>query len=442
MCPPYKPAASVEKEIETAEGLSRQGRLRQALRVLTRSLKQIGPDARLFAARADAYFHYRHYDEAREDLQNAIHLSPCDPQLYVQSSNLFAQLNRPAQALRDMKRAMKLSPKNEWLRYSYLRLLIFSGRRSEAAREIARLIEAGSPGQALEAIFYRGCLNLKAGAGLKAARDFKRVVDSTSTEDNRSLRARLYGLVARMKEPRFYRKYFDSPRTVKGPQLYLCGMGLFPPYTATLDVLNAISRCDVLINNVSGVETREFLSVLCPDVRPATYDNHGDDQFWVGRIEKELRRNKTVAFVTRGHPMVFGGLGDALVRRCEALRIDCETFGAVSSIDVLLSFMSRALGEDVSGVQAYDHKVVVLDREPLDSRHPLLLYICEGLIKGKEVERTRAVLRSFYPADHECWLFGPTYDAAPQPFLLKELASRFPEIDPSQIIYVPALKTA
>ena len=37
-------------------------------------------------------------------------------------------------------------------------------------------------------------------------------------------------------------------------------LGIFPPYTASLEVLHAISRCDVIFNNVAGPEVRDLLA--------------------------------------------------------------------------------------------------------------------------------------------------------------------------------------
>ena len=34
-------------------------------------------------------------------------------------------------------------------------------------------------------------------------------------------------------------------------RFYLCGLGIFPPYTASLEVIHALSLCDVIFNNVA-----------------------------------------------------------------------------------------------------------------------------------------------------------------------------------------------
>jgi precorrin-3B methylase len=152
---------------------------------------------------------------------------------------------------------------------------------------------------------------------------------------------------------------------------------------------------------------------------------------------KEIEKGKKVAFITRGHPLVFGALARELVKRCKAKEIAHETFGAVSSIDHILAAMGRGLGEDFAGVQAFDRPAIE-SAKALHTGQPLLACFYDGL-KGAAVGRFSKTLERFYPGSHDCRMFGPKYDTAPEPVRISELEKKFPKIHPSLILYVPAL---
>ena len=134
-----------------------------------------------------------------------------------------------------------------------------------------------------------------------------------------SQRARFYWIASRSVDPQFLRKN-GMTKTINEPaRLFLCGLGIFPPYTASLDVLHGLSRCDVLFNNVAGPEVRQHLSEFCADVRPASYQAWQDEPKWADKIIAELKKGRKVGFVTRGPPLVFGGLAVELLRRCKAV---------------------------------------------------------------------------------------------------------------------------
>jgi hypothetical protein len=200
-------------------------------------------------------------------------------------------------------------------------------------------------------------------------------------------------------------------------------------------VLHAVAATDVVFNNVAGPEVREFLGAFSSKIRPATYDANQDEGRWVEEMFADLQKGRNVAFVTRGHPLVLGGLARALVRRCKAEGVEHRTFGAVSSIDVLLARMGLALGDDVPGLQAFDLPALEA-AATLNTSLPLMLYFYRGL-KGAQVAAARKELERFYDGDQACWMAGPQYDTPPVSFPLKEFEQRFPEVHPSLILCVP-----
>ena len=225
-------------------------------------------------------------------------------------------------------------------------------------------------------------------------------------------------------------------RSASRPRLALCGLGLFPPYTATLEVLHAVSLSDVAFNNVAGHEVRDMLAAVCRDVRPAFYQAQQDEKRWAEAMFSEIAQGRSVAFVTRGHPLVFGALAVELTRRAKAEGVPLESYGAMSSIDHLLATAGKGLGVDWHGVQAFDRRALEKARA-VDSGQPLIACFHEG-IQGREgVERFRRVLERFYPADHECLMYGPKYDSPPAPVRLGDLAEAYPDIHSSLMLFLP-----
>ncbi|PIR15117.1 MAG: hypothetical protein COV48_16140, partial [Elusimicrobia bacterium CG11_big_fil_rev_8_21_14_0_20_64_6] len=159
---------------------------------------------------------------------------------------------------------------------------------------------------------------------------------------------------------------------------------------------------------------------------------------WADRIFAELDKGRTVGFITRGHPLVFGGLAVELVRRCTAQNIDHQTFGAVSSIDHLLAFTGKGLGDDFGGIQAVDRPAIER-ANTMNTSLPLLACFYAGMETKAEVNGFQKSLERFYPADHLCWMFGPKYDATPAVVSVGALAKDYPKVHSSLMLYVPPL---
>lgn len=219
------------------------------------------------------------------------------------------------------------------------------------------------------------------------------------------------------------------------PRLYLCGLGNFPPYMTSLNVLHAMRRCDVIVAYASDAETRGIVAEFCPGVKTALCHDGDGGKSAMAQVSRALKQGGVVGFVTRGHPLLYGGPAGRLVRGCAKAKIACETFGAVSSSDVALARAKKTLGIDIDGVQAYDCRVVQKSKS-LDSSQPVTVVFDSGILKGRQVGRLGRVLRRFYHSAHECLMFGPTHDAAAKAFRLEGMERLFPEIHPKMILYL------
>ena len=386
-----------------SELLSDLGRVEEALAELAKLPESV--DVLLRTARCR--LQRRNYPEALAALDRAMALAPSEPAprlLKAQALSLTDRLDEAIETLGELDA------------HERARLLIQRRRLAEAERALKPLKDA-------EAEFLRGCLDWQRGKGSARLKKLAAAGDP---------KARLYWLAHDL--PR--RLPMKKARTT-GPKLYLCGLGIFPPYTASLEVLHAISRCDVAFNNVAGPEVRQLLSQLCPAVRPAAYQAWQDEPTWADAIFAELDKGRQVAFVTRGHPLVFGALAVELVRRSREREIPCESFGAVSSLDHLLAKMGTGLGDAFAGVQVFDRPAVE-GAEALNVKQPLLACFYAGVEGKPKVAAFVKSLSRFYPPAHKCLMFGPKYDSPPVELALRELPERYPDIHPSLMLYVPA----
>lgn len=418
------------RHAELAQAHYQAGRMAEAFEEWDKALELRGPDASLYALRARARLQFRAYEKALEDADRALALAPKDASLHEERAEILAALGRLGEARKALEAARRLAPDDPGLRVAELRALLADNKPALAAKRARELALTRGPARA-DGAYYEGCARLKAGQAEAAARCFEKAFAGLDDSDPRAMRARFYWSIARVKEAA---RRAPPARKTAVPRLYICGLGLFAPYTATLEVVHALGRCDVLVNNVGGPETRDFLTLFCPRVIAADYSDQGDAPVWIDRIFEELGQGRSVAFVTRGHPMMFGDLGSRLARRAAERGVPCESFAAVSSIDALLARTGLAMGVDFQGVQAYERGAIELGAR-LEPRTPLLVYFYSPMTRPPaELQRS---LRAYYPPDQRCWMFGPQYEGPVKETALKDLARAFPSIDASRILFLP-----
>lgn len=423
--------------LERAQALSDQGSVVEAIEEMDRLLA-LGPDVSLHLRKVRFLLQRRNYVEAERELDAAALLQPGDQAIAVSRAELFVMTDRLPEARAQYEKALTRTPDDEHLRQARLRILIQQGDEKEALNEL-RVLEKGSARAKLEARLYRGLLALKLKDHAAARKTLTALMKELPQTDPVSMRARFYWAASRAVDPEFRRRHGMDATTRKASKLYLCGLGIFPPYTASLEVIHALSLCDVIFNNVAGPETRELLAEFCGDIRPASYQAWQDEPKWADRIFAELDKGRTVGFITRGHPLVFGGLAVELVRRCGVQKVDHQTFGAVSSIDHLLAFTGKGLGDDFGGIQAMDRPAIDAAKS-MNTNIPLLACFYSGMEQKGEVAAFQKSLKRFYPAEHLCWMFGPKYDATPAVVAVGDLAKTYPTVHSSLMLYVPPVK--
>ncbi|MFI5345239.1 MAG: SAM-dependent methyltransferase [Elusimicrobiota bacterium] len=389
-----------------------------------------------FLLSAQYHLQRRNYPEAKAHLDAAIALDPRNPASRLRRAELYTLSEAPEAAVAELETAVKDFPDDEIVLLALLTVLVVYGLSAKAGALIKRLLRSGSPRAKLEAKFSRACLDARLRRPGCGEKDFKAVMRALPEDDHLSLRARHYWIATRPLDQKFLKRI--GMKKTKKPKLYMVGLGMFPPYNASLDVLMAISRCDLVFNNVAGPEVRNLVATFCGDVRRASYQAWQDEPKWANAMFKELEKGHTVGFVTRGHPLVFGGLARELVRRCRAEGVEFECLASVSSIDHFLAVTGTCLGEDIGGISAVD--LPAFERQTVHStRIPLILCFYGGVKDKAGIRAVSDSLKRFYPGELECWMFGPKYDSTPATVRIDDLDKKYSEFHSSLMLYVPAL---
>ena len=437
---PQKGIANFPAIAQSALSLSNRGHVIEAIELLGEALSRarVGEEADILLLRAQMYINRRDYPKALDDINRAIAIDDNNAGARLERAEFFILTNRPEAAELDFREALRISPDEEKAHLSYLSFLAQRGLLDNAKTEIQRLLKhKNSTISFYQALFYSGYCAFKKGLPSSATRLFAQAMQLFSAEHSLSSRAGFYrttSLIQRYLKPDQEDRKMGNLDS-KGASLSLCGLGIFPPYTASVEVLHALSRCDILFNNVAGMETREFISLFSNDIRPLCYQASSDESRWADEIFSEIERGHSVAFVTRGHPLVFGGLARELVRRCRESKIPCRSYGAVSSIDHILAYTGLSLGDDWGGIQLLDWSE--LKTAPsINTNIPLLATFYNHLSES-EMPRLERLLRKFYPQEHPCWMFGPQYDREPAALSVSRLCDHYPKIHSSLMLFLP-----
>lgn len=232
-------------------------------------------------------------------------------------------------------------------------------------------------------------------------------------------------------------------------ELRIAGMGLSYPRQATLEVLEAISGCDVVFSNLSGEGASNFLSLFCPDVRYVSYENRKNEIRIAQKIFTAFNKSERVGFVTRGNPMVSGGLIKRLLKEAKKRGVAVRAFPAVSTMDAVLAASGEIFQQTFWGMQMFDSRL--LTRAGLRPDPRLHAIICLALTVNENIRETPRLLarelpealKEKYGANYVLYVFGPRYDLARlKPVMLRDLPRMLRGCDarviPSLTLFLPA----
>lgn len=423
-----------------ADIAQKTGHMEASLRDLSLSLG-MSPKAALLRWRAQMFLGMRHYDLAIKDVSAALELTPEDPALYDLRANVSLLLGRQSEAQRDVERALVLLPGDVNLHLRRGQLLCLQGRFDQARDSVAP-IEKRFPAWAH---FIRGYVLCVEKRYAEASASFSKAAALAGEQDASLLRmTTFYGTVAKAfaatvpTENAMAKK--NENKKQKG-KVYLCGLGVYPPQTATVEVLRAISECDVIFNNLPGVGISEFLGLFCANRRPVAFRYEQDAQLCADLVLSELKPGRTVGFVTFGHPLLFGPLSHEIIKRCAKESIPCKAFGAVSSMDAVLAASGQVLGYSYGGFQLFETTGMSILGEisVANPKLPMVIYFADGM--GEEwLGKLAKSLAKTHSSSHRCLFYGPRHELWEQQqesFTVAELAKSSHHKLAQGILFVP-----
>jgi hypothetical protein len=316
------------------------------------------------------------------------------------------------EAQADLERALETLPKQVNLHLRLAQLLALRGRFEDARASLAP-IEKTSPAWASFARGYVSCVAKKYD---EASTQFSKAEALASERDGRlRMESGFFGVVAKAfgglpsEVSGMAKKGKGSPKE-KG-KVYLCGLGVYPPQTATVEVLRGISECDVIFNNLPGLGMSEFLGLFCANRRPVAFRYEQDAKLCADLVLSEVKPGRTVGFVTFGHPLLFGPLSHEIIQRCAKEGIPCKAFGAVSSMDAVLAASGQVLGYSYGGFQMFETtgKGILQEIPSANPRLPIVVYFAEGL--GEAGLKTLIeMLGKLFSPTHKVLLYGPKHE--------------------------------
>lgn len=408
------------------------GDLPRALRDVEAAVAAEGPSADLSLRRAHIQVCRRHYHLAVPSYTEAIALRPGDAQAYLGRAMVHCIRNRLSEAVSDAARAETLSG-DPALSLERIRMQIYAG---EAARVDADLdgLRSRHPALAPQAQFLKGCHALKQGRYSDAVSCFDAAA-STHGETGLDMKATFHKAVALCLAAAPSAEKPDA----RTPRLLICGLGIRPPYTVTAEVLRAVRDSDFIFNNLSEPEVAGLLRLLSSDGRPTMFDIRGADERWTRTIFKEIRPGRTVAFVTRGHPLVCGGLAGSLIEESERRGVEYRIFAAVSSMNTLAIGALPDRQEGFWGQQVLDYSSVFSKGFRLDTRVPAVVYFNATIqeMPFKTYQRFCGLLEKAYAPGHRCYFYGRNFAAAADLIPLEELRGYHGRLDPSYTLLIP-----
>ncbi|UPT75773.1 MAG: SAM-dependent methyltransferase [Elusimicrobiota bacterium] len=297
------PSSRPDAEIDSALG--------KAISVLPSDWELLCLRGVVLAGRSD-------FAAAEKDFERAAALAPRSPKPLTDRAYLRTRLGDWAGALADLDRALPLANGAASLRFERALVLLSLGEAAKARAELEAAAAAGFKGPELE--YQLGRAELAAGRPKEA---LARFVAARKESAGRPERAKLFEAFEAaaagdqiMKEPKT--KKTAAPKAGAG-RLWLLGVGIERPYEITLNTIMALRRCGSAYTQNDTREVRELLEAVYPGLKtiPTASGRGADPQgaTWKA-VRADLDKGLQTAYVTYGHPMLFGE-GNMMAKRCK-----------------------------------------------------------------------------------------------------------------------------
>ena len=130
------------QHIAVAQQHVNEGRMREALDILTRAMLESPDNADLIGTRGSMLLAQNKVYDALVDLEKAVTLAPENPLLLINRSQAYRKFNRLEEAMKDLNRAVSINPELVAARFNRGTLLYGEGKYSEALADFDFCIQA------------------------------------------------------------------------------------------------------------------------------------------------------------------------------------------------------------------------------------------------------------------------------------------------------------
>lgn len=420
-------------------------------RALDKAIALASSDWELLCVRGTIRAGRSDFEGARADFDRAVALAPGSARPYSDRAYLHTRQGDWTSALADLDRAAALS--NGQSRALDRGLVLLSlGRAPEARSEFAK---AAAASRDPEAQFHLGRSLLVEGKNKEAFAALRAALEQSGPDSSRRRSYELLAAIAQtaalaaasgasapgesfMKDARK-----KSAKDGKGC-LWLFGVGIDRPYEITLNTIMALKRCDAVYTQAETRELRELLEAIHPRVHQIALAGSGRDPqelVWKS-VQAELDRGSQTAYVTYGHPMLFGE-GNAMAKRCKQAGYPYRVTTAPSSIDGILTMLQDDLDICERGFSVANARSLL---EPGVGADPSSAAIILGINRLMEVGTFSdfcGLLEAAYPKDHR--LFGLKCadgyrEQTRVELTVGELRAKERSLDPALTLYLPAAR--
>jgi hypothetical protein len=248
-------------------------------------------------------------------------------------------------------------------------------------------------------------------------------------------------------------------RRSRRPQLYILGAGVAFPEHLTVETIEILTACGHIYANLPQARLRglpQDIRVKCKslwhlyrDGRPRS-ENYKDT---VHAIVAAVTKQRAVAWLVPGHPVVFDSVTQALLQESRKRRWQTRLIPAISCLDTMLA----ELGYDPSaGLLIHDATSLVKGKIALMPEAATFLFQpavfgshlthTSPHYRGQDLKPLRDYLRKFYAADHACAFVrsAATRDGGPETTWVKlaDLAATPFAAVAGSTLYLSAVKRA
>ncbi len=322
---------------------------------------------------------------AEKDFERAAALAPASPKPLTDRAYLRTRLGDWSGALADLDRALPLSNGAAALRFERALVLLSLGEAAKAKAELEAALASGFRGPEVD--YQLGRAELAAGRPAEAAARFAAARKESAGRPERAklfaaFEAAAIGDQVMKKKPAA--KAAPATSGAKG-RLWLLGVGIERPYEITLNTITALRACEAAYTQNDTREVRELLETVFPGLKtiPVSSGRGSDPQAATWKaVRADLDKGLQTAYVTYGHPMLFGE-GNMMAKRCKEAGYEYRVVTAPSSIDGVLTMLQDDLDLCERGFTVQNARSVVDEKALVPGKAAIIVGVNRVMEEGR-----------------------------------------------------------